>query len=69
MPLIKEIDAALPMVAEMPVEWQKDIALVVSKFVLAYDKNLTMTREEQKAERDREIEAALEHVRRGTGIS
>jgi hypothetical protein len=60
MPLIKEIEGALPLIATLPDEWQKDIALVVSKFVIAYDKSLTMTAEEQKAERDREISAALE---------
>jgi hypothetical protein len=57
------------MVAEMPVEWQMDIALAISKFVLAYDKNLTMTLDEQKAERDREIEAAINHERRGAGVT
>lgn len=57
----------MPLVAEIPVEWQKDIALVLSKFVLAYDTSLTMTPEEQKAERDREIKAAMDHVRRGRG--
>ncbi len=51
---------ALPLIATLPEEWQKDIALVVSKFVIAFDKSLTMTPEEQKAERDREIAAALQ---------
>jgi len=60
MPLIKEIEGALPLIVTLPEEWQKDIALFVSKVVIAYDKSLTMTPEEQKAERDREIEAALQ---------
>ena len=59
MPLIKEIEGALPLIATLPDEWQKDIALVISKFVVAYDKSLTMTAEERKDERDREIADAL----------
>ena len=60
MPLIKDIEGALPLIATLPDEWQKDIALVISNFVVAYDKSLTMTPQEQKAERDREIAAALQ---------
>lgn len=63
MPLIKEIEGALPLIATLPEEWQKDIALTLTKFVIAFDKSLTMTPEEQKAERDREINDALQRTR------
>jgi len=63
MPLIKEIDGALPLIANLPEEWQKDVAYTLTRFVVAYDKSLTMTAEEQKAERDREIADALERTR------
>ena len=51
------------MIATLTDEWQKDIALTLTKFVVAYDKSLTMTPEEQKAERDREIADALQRIR------
>jgi len=62
MPLIKEIEGALPLIATLPEDWQKDIALFVSKVVIAYDRTLTMTTDEQKAERDREISEALQKL-------
>lgn len=55
MPLIQEIETELPLVAELPEEWQKDIALILSKIVIAYDNTLTMTPQEQKEHRDREM--------------
>ena len=64
MPLIKEIEGALPLIATLPEAWQKDIALTISKFVIAYDKSLTMTPEAQKAGRDREIACALDMAHR-----
>ena len=57
MPLIKDIESELPLVAELPEEWQKDIALMLSKFVIAHDNTLIMTPDEQRAEREREISA------------
>jgi hypothetical protein len=57
MPLIKEIETELPLVAELPEDWQKDVALILSKIVVAYDNTLTMTPQEQKDHRDREIAA------------
>lgn len=56
MPLVEEIEKQLPLVAELPEDWQKDIALILSKFVVAYDNTLIMTPEEQRALRDREID-------------
>jgi len=62
MPLIKEIEGALPLIATLPEDWQKDIVLFVSKVVIAYDRTLTMTPDEQKAERNREISEALQKL-------
>jgi hypothetical protein len=55
MPLITQIEHELPLIAELPREWQMEIALVLSKFIIAYDNMLIKTPEEQRAERDREI--------------
>jgi hypothetical protein len=63
MPLIKELEGALPMVATLPDEWQQDIVLLMTRLIIAFDKTLTMTAEEQKAERDREIAVAMEQAR------
>lgn len=57
MPLIKEIETELPLLAALPEEWQKDVALILSKVVIAYDHTLTKTPEEQKAQRDEELAA------------
>lgn len=46
MPLIKEFETYLPLVAELPKEWQKEIALLVSRMVIAYDNRLTKSSEE-----------------------
>jgi hypothetical protein len=63
MPLIKEIEDVLPLMAELPEEWQKDLALVISKTMLAHDRTLTMTPAEQKADRDRDIANTLRSVK------
>jgi len=56
MPLIKEIEKEIPFVAELPDDWQKDIALVLARYVIAYDNRLTKSSQELQALRDREIE-------------
>jgi hypothetical protein len=57
MPLIKAIEKELPLVAELPEEWQKDIALWLSRYVVAYDNSLTKSSEELRSLRDEEIKA------------
>ena len=57
MPLIKEIERELPLIGSLPEEWQKDIALVLSKYLVAYDNKLTKSSKELKALRDEEMEA------------
>ncbi len=47
MPLIKEIETALPFVADMPVKWQRDVARFMSMIVTSHDNMRTMTREER----------------------
>lgn len=64
MPLIKEIEGALPLIATLSEDWQMDIALAISKFVIANDPSLTMTPEEQNADRDLEIASALDLAHR-----
>jgi hypothetical protein len=63
MPLIQQIEYELPQVALLPTEWQMEIALVISKFIVAYDNTLTMTPAEQRAERDRELTAFQQRYR------
>jgi hypothetical protein len=48
MPLIKEIEIALPFVAEMPAAKQRDVALFISNLVTSYDNEQTMTVEERQ---------------------
>lgn len=48
MALIKEIEIALPFVAEMPNEWQLDVARFMSSLVTSHDNERTMTREERE---------------------
>ena len=55
MPLIKQIEHELSLIADLPREWQMEIALVLSKFIVAYDNTLTKSVAEQQAERDREL--------------
>jgi hypothetical protein len=57
MPLIKEIEVELPLLAALPDEWQKDVAVILSRVVIAYDHTLTMSPDEQKARRDEELAA------------
>ena len=57
MPLIQQIEFELPRIAELPTEWQMEIALVISKIVVAYDNTLTKTPDEQREERARELAA------------
>jgi hypothetical protein len=66
MPLIQQIEYELPQVALLPTEWQLEIAVAISKFIVAYDKTLTMTPGEQWAERDREL-AAFHELYRSEG--
>jgi hypothetical protein len=47
MPLIKEIDNALPFVADLPIAWQRDIARFISTLVTSYDNERTMTHEQR----------------------
>jgi hypothetical protein len=47
MPLIKEIENALVFVADMPVKWQRDVALFLSGMVTSYDNERTMTHEQR----------------------
>lgn len=47
MALIKEIEIALPFVAELPETWQHDIAEFISRMVTNHDNVLTMTAEER----------------------
>lgn len=48
MALIKQIEVALPFVAEMPDSWQRDVARFMSSLVTSYDNLLTMTREQRE---------------------
>lgn len=59
MPLIKEIENTLPLVARLPEDWQKDAALLLSKIVVAYDNTLTLSPAEQREQRDQQIEAFM----------
>jgi hypothetical protein len=63
MPLIQQIEYELPQIAMLPTEWQMEIAVVLSKFIVAYDNTLTKTPEEQRAERDRELAVFQERYR------
>ena len=45
------------MIAELPREWQMEIALVLGKFIVTYDNTLTKSGDELQAERDRELAA------------
>lgn len=55
MPLIRQIEHELPLIAELPREWQMEIALLLSRFIVAFDNTLTKTVEEQRIEREREL--------------
>jgi hypothetical protein len=57
MPLIKAIEKELPLVAALPEEWQTDIALCLSRYVIAYDNRLTKSSEELRSLRDDEMKA------------
>jgi hypothetical protein len=63
MPLIKDIQEALPFLAELPEEWQKNVALAITNIMVAYDNTLTMTPAEQRELRDKDISAALKRVK------
>lgn len=52
--LIKEIENKLPLVATLPEDWQKDVGLMPSLIIVAYDDTLTMTPDERRARRDRD---------------
>ena len=56
MPLIKEIEAALPIIAELPKRWQQDVALMMTRMAVACDNTLIKTPEERQAMRDQEME-------------
>ena len=60
MPLIKQIEHELSLIADLPREWQMEVALVLSKFIIAYDNTLIKTPDEQRTERDRELAAFQE---------
>ena len=47
MPLIDEIENALPFVADLPIGWQRDIARFISTLVTSYDNERTMTHEQR----------------------
>lgn len=57
MPLIKEIENALPFVAELPEGVQGSIARLMSRLVVAHDDRNTMTPEERQRLRFLEDEA------------
>jgi hypothetical protein len=61
MPLIREIEKQMPLVADLPEEWQKDIAIILSRYVVAYNDRLTKSSKELQALRDREIEDFQKH--------
>lgn len=63
MSLIQQIEFELPRIAELPVGWQLEIALVLSKFIAAFDTSLTKAEAEQNDERDRELTAFQERYR------
>jgi hypothetical protein len=48
MPLIKEIEIALPFVAEMSEDWQRDVARFISSMVTSFDNERTMTMEQRR---------------------
>jgi hypothetical protein len=48
MPLIKEIEIALPFVTEMPEHWQLDVARFISSMITSYDNERTMTRAQRE---------------------
>lgn len=48
MPLIKEIENALPFVADLPERLQRDLAWFVSVVVTNYDDERTMTPEQRE---------------------
>jgi hypothetical protein len=48
MPLIKEIEIALPFVAEMSEAWQRDVARFLSSMVTSFDNERTMTMEQRR---------------------
>ena len=60
MPLIQQIEHELTLIADLPREWQMEIALVLSKFIVAYDNTLIKSVDEQRGERDRELAAFQE---------
>jgi hypothetical protein len=60
MPLIKEIETALLEVTELPADLQKDIAVMISRMVTAYDDTLTMTFREQWVRRESELKTFRE---------
>ncbi len=64
MPLIKEIENALVFVADMPVKWQRDVALFLSGMVTSYDNERTMTQQRLRlSELDQqEIERRLRNL-------
>lgn len=57
MPLIKEIENALPFVAELPEGVQGSIAKMMSRLVVAHDDRNTMTPEERQQLRTMDNEA------------
>lgn len=61
MPLLNDIEKQLPLVAELPDEWQKDIAIILSRHLVAYDDRLTKSSRELRELRDREIEDFNRH--------
>jgi hypothetical protein len=48
MALIKEIEIALPFVAEMSEDWQRDVARFISSMVTSFDNERTMTMEQRR---------------------
>lgn len=57
MPLIRQIEHELPLIAELPREWQMEIALVLSRFIVTFDNTLTKSVDEQRLDRERELAA------------
>lgn len=57
MPLIEEIEKELPLVSVLREEWQKEIALTLSKYLVACDDSLTKSSDELKDLREQELEA------------
>ena len=48
MPLIKEIETALPFVGDLPASWQRDVARFMSMMVTNHDNERTMTRKQRR---------------------